>query len=46
MEKRMCVLNATSFRSLIEQSNSIGIQKDDIVSIIKTDEDIVLVYYK
>ncbi len=46
--KKMEVLQSEFMRNLVEGINGIGIQKDDIVSIIqdaRTDE-FILLYYK
>ena len=44
--KRLTALNADSIRSLIDSVNAIGIQKEDVLMPISTDNGYYLLYYQ
>ena len=44
--KTLDALYTSSIRDLVLRVNSIGIQKEDIVKIIKTEREFFLLYYK
>lgn len=39
------ILTAPNYRLLIKNANELGITKEDIVKIDKSDEQIIMVYY-
>lgn len=44
--KQLKVLQSTSLRDLVIQVNEMGLQKDDILTLIKNDETFLLLYFK
>ena len=44
--KNMIAIYDFNLRNLIKIVNELGIQKDDIVSLVKDHESYVLIYYK
>ena len=44
--KNMVAIYDFNLRNLIKIVNELGIQKDDIVSLVKDHESYVLIYYK
>lgn len=46
MEKQLTAINSFTLRNLIDKVNELGIQKEDIVNIIKENETFLLLYYK
>lgn len=44
--KELKVLQSTSLRELVIQINQMGLQKDDILTLIKNDETFLLLYFK
>lgn len=45
-QQQMKALYSMSLRELIEKANKNGIQRDDVVDIIKEDNTFILVYFK
>jgi hypothetical protein len=45
-QKTLDVLYASSMRDLVQQANSRGIQKEDIVQVVPTEREFFLIYYK
>ena len=45
-DKHLVVLQAHSLRDLVQAINDIGIQKEDIVTILDKEEGYFLLYYK
>ena len=45
-KKVMLAITAKNMRDLVTKSNKEGVQKEDIVSILKEGEQFVLTYYK
>lgn len=41
----MYAIYAPTIRSIVEQANEIGIQREDIVSILENEGQYVLIYY-
>ena len=48
VEREMVVIQSESLRSLVEQANTLGIRKEDIVSMFPDPrtEEYILVYYR
>ena len=46
MERKMAALHSQSLRDLMQQVNDLGIQKEDIVTILDRDGNLFLLYYK
>ena len=46
VNKTMDALYASSMRDLVQQANSRGIQKEDIVQVVPTEREFFLLYYK
>lgn len=44
--KKMEAIHSTTLRGIMEAANSKGIQKEDIVQILQSGDDYVLLYYK
>lgn len=44
--KELKVLQSISLRELVIQINQMGLQKDDILTLIKNDETFLLLYFK
>lgn len=44
--KQLTALNADSIRSLVDSVNEIGIQKEDVLKLISTDDGYYLLYYQ
>lgn len=42
----LTVIQAHSIRSLVEQANDAGVMKEDIVNILRDEENWFLLYYK
>ena len=45
-KKRMYAFHASSVRQLTDSINEMGLQKEDIVQIISSDDGFFLLYYK
>jgi len=44
--QRMAALSSMTLRNLISKVNELGIQKEDIVKVVKEGESFFLLYYK
>ncbi len=44
--KNMVAIYDFNLRNLIKNANELGIQKDDIVSLVKDNDSYVLIYYE
>ena len=44
-QKKMEVLHSSSFRDMVNQVNTAGIEKDSIVQIVPREEDGVFLFY-
>ena len=44
--KQLTALNAHSIRSLVDSANEIGIQKEDVLKLMSTDDGYYLLYYQ
>ena len=45
-DKIMTILIGDTLRSIVNNSNELGIKKEDIVTLIKENEQFCLIYYK
>ncbi|MBQ9391977.1 MAG: hypothetical protein IJU02_07280 [Lachnospiraceae bacterium] len=46
MEKKICVIKASTIRSLVELMNKEKISKDDIVQFVCNDNEYIVMLYK
>ena len=44
-KKKMIALFAENTRAIVEKANSLGLQKEDIVQVLPSNEGFVLLYY-
>lgn len=45
-KKELAVIQSSSLRELVERVNSLGIQREDLVTVFEKDETFFLLYYK
>lgn len=46
LDKRLYALQSSSVREIVESVNSIGIKKEDVLSVLERDDTFFLLYYK